>query len=300
MPKVERTNAKRYFCFTINRPTDDDDKQLSDLCTDANIIYLCYGREGKDKTPHYQGYLELAKPQRFSWLKKRLTRAHLESRKGSRTQARDYCFKEDDKPFEYGKWTPDKQGQRNDLICVKKLLEDPDVEMSAIAGEHFESFCKYNKFFDRYRQWHTTERDYETYVYVYHGATGTGKTRAAFLQPNAKQIDYHNGFFEDPGDATTLIFDDVRNPVNLFGRRLFLRITDRYPMKVNIKGGHAEWKPKTIIFTTNDDPATWNLDAACRRRINSYVLFPSQCQGGSGGNSPLSGERSESVVEVTG
>jgi hypothetical protein len=62
MPKKVVTNAKRYFCFTINRPTADDDKQLRNLCADDNIGYLCYGREGKDKTPHYQGYLEFANP----------------------------------------------------------------------------------------------------------------------------------------------------------------------------------------------------------------------------------------------
>lgn len=305
MPKVPRTNAKRYFCFTINNPTNDDDKQLSDLCSDANTRYLCYGREGKDKTPHYQGYVEFVKPQRFSWLAKRLKRAHLESRKGSRTQARDYCFKEDEKPFEHGKWIPDRQGERNDLVVVQRLLDDHEIDMTTIAEEHFEAFCKYNKFFLKYRQWQTPERDHETEVYVYHGATGTGKTRTAFGYPNAKQIDYQNGFFEDPEDATTLIFDDVKNPVNLFGRRLFLRITDRYPMKVNIKGGHAEWKPKRIIFTTNDDPATWNLDDACRRRINTYVFFPvvsnEPSSGGLGGAPPIiTGERSESVAEVTG
>ncbi len=276
MPKAKVTNAKRYFCFTINNPGDDDDKQLRNLCADDNITYLCYGREGKDKTAHYQGYLEFAKPQRFSWLKRRLKRAHLESRKGSRTQARDYCFKEDAQPFEYGSWKPDRQGQRNDLIVVQRLLTDPANSHESIADEHFEAYCKYNKFFTKYKQWKTVKRNWETQVLVYWGPSGTGKTRKAFEHENVCQIDYNpkSNFFEDPGDADVLIFDDVHNPVKLFGRRLFLRITDRYPMKVNIKGGHAEWKPRTIIFTTNDNPEHWVLDQACARRINSVVEFP--------------------------
>ncbi|AXH72092.1 MAG: putative viral replication protein [Circoviridae sp.] len=273
MPKSRVGNAKRYYCFTINNPTDNDDKQLRNLCSSDNVSYLCYGREGKDKTVHYQGYVELTKPQRFSWIKKRLTRSHLEPKKGSRTQARDYCFKEDSAPFEYGEWKPDRQGQRNDLVVVQRLLEDPDIDFQDIAGNHFESFCKYNKFFSQYRAWHTTERHWVPKVYVFHGPTGTGKTRAAFAMPGAKQLDYSRGFFEDPENHQTLIFDDVCNPVHLFGRRLFLRLTDRYPMKVNIKNGHAEWNPKIIIFTTNDNPDDWGLDEACKRRITDVVSF---------------------------
>lgn len=273
MPKAKVSNAKRYFCWTINNPTNNDDKQLRNLCTDNLVDYLCYGRENEDKTYHYQGYVELSKPQRFSWIKKRLKRAHLESRKGSRTQARDYCFKEDPNPFEYGTWKPDKQGQRNDLIAVKKLLEDDEVDIREIAAEHFESFCKYNKFFDKYRSWHERQRTWETKVLVFWGDTGTGKTRKAFEMVDAKQIDYANGFFEHPENHETLIFDDVSNPVRMFGRRTFLRITDRYPMKVNVKGGWANWAPRVIVFTTNDNPHHWNLDAACKRRIHSMVCF---------------------------
>lgn len=271
--KNERLKCSRYQCFTINNPTDNDDKQLCDLIANTRCVYLCYGREGADKTAHYQGYIEFTKPCRFSWLKKRLKRAHWESRKGSRTQARNYCFKEDKKPFEHGKWKPDKQGERNDLVVVKRLLEE-GVDHRDIAAEHFESYCKYNKFFKTYADWHQEERSEPTEVYIFWGPTGTGKTREAhLLSYDAKQIDYMNGFFEDPGNADVLIFDDVANPVRLLGRRLFLRITDRYPMKVNIKGGHANWAPKKIVFTTNENPEDWNLDEACKRRIKKIVYF---------------------------
>jgi hypothetical protein len=265
------TNAKRYFCWTINNPTADDDKQLTDLCDNSLCNYLCYGKENVS-TPHYQGYVELTSPQRFSWIKKRLTRAHLEPKKGSRTQARDYCFKEDSAPFEYGNWIPDRQGARNDLVVVQKLIEK-GIDMHEIHQKHFESACKYNKFFDRYKNDHDSGRNFKTKVSIYWGTTGTGKTRKAMEEPGAKQIDYANYFFEDPCGAPTLVFDDIDNPVRLFGRRLFLRITDRYAMQVNIKGGHANWSPKHIIFTTNTNPNQWKLDAACMRRIDEMVEF---------------------------
>jgi len=271
MPKSFTTNAQRYFCFTINNPTNDDDKQLDNLL--SSISYLCYGREqGKDNTPHYQGYVELNEPQRFSWLKKRLTRAHLEPRKGSRTQARDYCFKEDKDAFEHGHFVADRQGQRNDLVAVQNAL-DNGVPYIDIVRAHFRSACRYNRFFKKYHELMAPPRQELTKVSVYWGPTGTGKTRAAFAHDNVKQLDYINTFFDDPEDCDVFVFDDIQNPTHLFGRRLFLRMTDRYPMKINIKGGHANWNPKHIIFTTNDDPADWNLDAACRRRITDIVEF---------------------------
>ena len=176
-------------------------------------MYLCYGKE-KVNTPHYQGYVELNKPQRFAWIKKRLARSHIEPRKGSRTQARDYCFKEDRDTYEYGAWTPDRQGQRNDLIVVQKMLQE-GVDMHEIHTEHFEASCKYNKFFDRYAADCAEIRNTPTKVSIYWGDTGTGKTRKAMEEPGAKQIDYENKFFEDPCGATTLVFDDVDHPVRL-------------------------------------------------------------------------------------
>jgi len=274
MSHSKLNNAKRFFCFTINNPTSHDDKQLDNLCTSDNVRYLCYGREmGESGTPHHQGYVEFIKPQRFSWIKKRLIRAHLESKKGSRTQARDYCFKEDSSPFIYGQWKPDNQGARNDLVCVRNQLLNLEMPMDDIEHANFHHFCKYHKYFTDFRQRQTHQRDWETKVYVFYGATGTGKTRAAFQMPNSAQIDYINNFFNGYTNQPIVIFDDVINPVKVFGRRLFLRITDRYPMQVNVKHGTKNWNPKIIIFTTNINPKEWVLDPACARRIDDYVCF---------------------------
>jgi len=274
MSHSKLNNAKRYFCFTINNPTAADDKQLANLCSSSNVRYLCYGREtGESNTPHYQGYVEFLKPQRFSWIKKRLNRAHLEPKKGSRTQARDYCLKEDTAPFIYGKWEADRQGERNDLISVRNALLNVNIPMDEIEHENFTHFCRYNRYFTDFRQRQTPKRDWETKVLVFYGATDTGKTRAAFQMPNAGQIDYINTFFQGYSNQPILIFDDVHNPVSVFGRRLFLRLTDRYPMKVNVKHGTKNWNPRIIIFTTNDNPSDWDLDPACSRRIDHMVNF---------------------------
>lgn len=37
----------------------------------------------------------------------------------------------------------------------------------------------------------------------------------------------------------------------------FLRITERYPIPINVKGGEVPWVAETIYFTSNDDPSSW-------------------------------------------
>ncbi|AJP36452.1 replication-associated protein [Avon-Heathcote Estuary associated circular virus 21] len=245
MPKARPSNGSRFWCFTINNPTDDDNQQLADLMSNDLCTYLCYGREtGESETPHYQAYIELLVPNDFLGLRNDLKELILNH--------------------------ASEAAPRQETTASRKISTQSNmVSGSPIAkGKGMTS-----RFFTEYRAMHAMERDAPTKVYVFHGPTASGKTRAAF-DMNCHQMDYIAPFFTDPQNAPVLLFDDVHNPVNLFGRRLFLRITDRYPMKVRCLGKYVEWNPTVIIFTTNDDPNTWNLDAACRRRIDEIIAFP--------------------------
>lgn len=94
--------TSRSYCFTSWKPI------TYTVTAECDIRYLCYGIEICPKTQkqHYQGYLELRKPLRMQGVKKLLddNTIHLEKRKGTRDQARDYC-KKDGKFYEYGTWT---------------------------------------------------------------------------------------------------------------------------------------------------------------------------------------------------
>lgn len=55
----------------------------------------------------------------------------------------------------------------------------------------------------------------------------------------------------------------------------FLLITDRYPHKINVKGGWRNWKPRKIYITTNYNGwpggGNWFKDeAAVWRRITEF------------------------------
>lgn len=250
MTNVNKPN--RYYCFTINNYSATDIEQLMAFCDDTT--YLTYGFEKgtQESTKHIQGYVELPRPQRFSYIKKRLPRAHLEIRHGSRTQARDYCHKEDPKPFEYGIWKPDKQGMRNDLVAVKRKI-DEGVSEEVIADEHFNTWCRNYRAFERYRNLKNKKRCTEKKVIWIYGPTGTGKSKKAMdLAPDAYWKPPETKWFDGYAGESTVILDDFRP--SWFSFSYLLRLLDRYPMSVENKGGSVPWVPTTIIVTCPSHP----------------------------------------------
>lgn len=247
-----KDKSSRWWVFTINNYTARDIEQLAALCGDVD--YLTYGYEkGKEEgTPHLQGYLELPKGsrggQKFSWLKKRLPRAYIAQRKGSRTQARDYCHKECDNPFEYGTWIPDKQGMRNDLICVKRKIDEGCTELD-IAEEHFETWTRNFRAFNRYRLLKSKRKCTQKKVYWFYGPTQTGKSEKAMeMAPYAFWKMSANRWFDGYDGESDAVFDDFRE--DWFPFSYLLRLLDRYPLMVETKGGCVAWTPTRVIITS--------------------------------------------------
>ena len=272
MPKshVNEFSPSKYYCFTVNNPTDNDDQQLADLS--SSVSYLTYGREkGESGTPHYQGYVELHKPQRLSWLKTRLGRAHIELRRGSQTQAVRYCHKDGDF-LEFGELKVDRRGARNELIHIKKEM-DKGVSLNELEDKYWTSFLRYGRYFREYAMRRQKPRVKPPKVVIHWGPSGSGKSRAVFELPGAGQVDYVNNFFQGYVNQKIVLFDDITHPIQTFGRRTLLRLLDRYPMKVNVKNGQMEWNPEEIHFTTNYDPGEWLEDEALKRRVTEIRFY---------------------------
>lgn len=259
----------RWYCFTINNPTSDDDKQLLDLSTHAR--YLVYGEEHFAQpplTPHYQGYVEFDDPKRFTWLKRIIPRAYLAVRLGSRTQARNYCFKECDNPLEFGKYTQDRQGQRNDLVAIQKRL-NTGASIKTIATEHFGSWCRNRNSFSAYADLiRLKRRTWKTKVIVLWGLPGSGKTRRVYEEcPDVADMHFENGFWSQYHQEDSVLIDDFQP--SMLSRNAFLKLTDRYPLKIRVLHAWSEWTPKVIYLTSNTNPALWyNGDKAVYRRLD--------------------------------
>lgn len=55
--------------------------------------------------------------------------------------------------------------------------------------------------------------------------------------------------------AQHIIMDDMA--AGQISHALFLRLLDRYPMVVEVKGTSMQWAPRTIYITSNTHPRHW-------------------------------------------
>lgn len=135
----------RGWCFTVNNDTFEDLYRL----LKANFVYCVFGFEtGKNGTPHMQGFLYFKNPVYMSHVKELLPRAHLEYSKGTPQENYDYCTKDGDF-YEFGKRPV--QGIRSDLIEIRDKIINKNA-MRDIAHEHFGSFIRYHKGFEKFKQ----------------------------------------------------------------------------------------------------------------------------------------------------
>lgn len=243
----------------------------------AEYTYIVYGKERCPSTQriHYQGYLEYGKPiTRASILRQCCVSVGvsftLDYRKGTQKQAVDYCRK-DGEVTEFGNAAASGgvSGHRSDLVAVKDGLLGGST-IADVSTSHFALYCQYRRSFEAFKDLHAVSRSWPTKVTVLWGDTGTGKTATA-IAAGAKPISIDkSGFFH--GQLSDIMLIDEFEPT-MASRSLFLQLTDRYPMMVNIKGGSANWAPRELYLTSNHDPRAWytedggEQDPAVRRRF---------------------------------
>jgi hypothetical protein len=178
-------------------------------------------------------------------------------------------------PWEHGddSTIAEGQGQRNDLLAVKRRIDEGvfckkkekkshfflGATESEIADEHFASWVRHHKAFKRYRAIKTPQRSWEMEVIVLIGDTGTGKSRwiaenfpDAYYLPVAKS----SGCYWDGYEAhETVAIEEMYG--QRFSHSHLLQLLDRYPMQVPIHGGFVEFSSRRIIMTSNAHPADW-------------------------------------------
>lgn len=130
-----RSFRGRAWTFTVNNPLDQQPPlspaDLRESLVNANVKYAVFQHENPG-TPHYQGYVEFLNPKTMQGVKNVIHRtAHLEPRRGTAAQARDYCMKEDTRspdvngdsgPWEIGLWQDAEPGKRTDLHEVRDAI----------------------------------------------------------------------------------------------------------------------------------------------------------------------------------
>lgn len=272
---MPRVRSKRW-CFTLNNPTIEEKEFVNSLLgspptqdmSSLNLTYLIIGKESSQTgTPHYQGYLETSSRIGLRSLKSSmilLTRAHLEPARGTSKQALEYCKKEGDWAERGNPMRQKGSERRTDLEDIRSILEN-EKSLEKVADEHFSLFVQYRRGFEAYLSMKSPPRNWETRVIVLWGDTGTGKTRFCHAQSEGRSLwiagDYQ--WFDGYTGQECVLLDDYRGEYPI---QQFLKLTDRYPMQVPVKGGFTNWCPKKMYITSNTDPSTWYKDVGSRTR----------------------------------
>lgn len=264
----------------------------------SKIEYCVYQKEkgNKKQKIHWQGYIELNTPIRYTGVKKIFDNnaLHVEERRGTRDKARNYCMKPEtrlENPMEFGTWHESTQGRRSDIDSIHDMVKAGD-DAAKIADECFGTYLKYHRGIDKIISMKAKERIpnfRDVKIITYWGKPGTGKTRQAISHGNAyflfstKPL-WFDGYTGEP----VLIIDDYDGDIDY---DKLLRILDGYKMQWPVKGGSiwAEWT--TVVITSNKAPCNWyNRDyAALTRRTG----FPDEFLG-----TPDTSDSKESICDL--
>lgn len=256
--------TSRNYCFTIFIEKEPEWVPWEKL--PEKTKYMVYQLEHtKEMKRHIQGYIELTTPLRINAVKEILESgtAHLEARRGSRNQARDYCMKPESRvpntlPIELGTWESGGQGKRNDLRELTEMIKK-GTNLKDITENFPVGMLKYHRGIEKMINIFHKPIHEERQVMVFWGQPMTGKSEKAWtLCPNAyskPEGDWWDGYC---GQTEVIIDDFVPGAIKI---GTLLKILDKYDMQVPIKGGFTPWRATTIILTSNFHPNDWFPDA---------------------------------------
>lgn len=209
----------------------------------------------------------------FDQVKRLLPGCHIEQRRGTHAQARDYASKDDTRvsgPWSYG--VEPTAGKRTDISSACELLRSTK-RLRSVADEYPDTFVKFGSGLMRYLRVVMAPRSFKTEGWYIYGPTGTGKSRlcserwpGAYWLPQGKWFDGYDG-------EETVIIDEFYGWLQ---PSYILRLIDRYPLLVECKGGMLQFVAKRVVFTSNVAP--WDLwpsltfDRAPFKRRLEFIL----------------------------
>lgn len=256
-----------------------------------DLEYAVFQEElGTGGTRHFQGYLEFKNRIRLTQLvrKRHAARMHLEKRRGTRTQARDYSMKADSRvagPYEFGDWQEAAQGRRSDLATVCALLAEGGTLVD-VAESNPVTYVRYHRGLQSLINVQPRTRPDAPEVTLLLGPPGCGKTRSVrdaepfdelWVSPPSSGMKW----FDDYQGQSAALFDDFDGKASQVPLMTTLSILDRYAIRVPVKGSHTWWLPKRVYITSNVHPRNWydwhsreHQYPALIRRFTHVVTWP--------------------------
>ncbi len=276
----------RNVCFTLNNPSG-----LLDY-NEGKMDYLLYQEEvGENGTHHFQGYCEFKKRETLNNIKLMLggTTVHIEARRGTQAQAIAYCKKDDTRvahevSHEHGTAKPQTSGARTELYAFKDDVQAGKRKRD-LLDDHLMVMAKYPKLYDVINSKRPV-REEPVDVTLLIGATGLGKTRFVYDKYEEDEELYiaplSNGtmWYDTYDGHKYVLLDDFAGAASHMPLVTLLRLVDRYPVLVPIKGSHTWFFPTHIYVTTNILPKDWykwekreEQYKALARRFSHVIVF---------------------------
>lgn len=249
----------RNWVFTLNNYTEEEEGELK-LYFAGNCIYAGWGREvGENGTPHLQGLVVMQNAVRLATLRSKFSkRAHWEPMRGTFEQAKEYC-KKDGLYWCWGQ-EPVGRGARSDIKSITDSIV-AGATNKEILMEHGDKALRMLSGITTARAiMNEVKRDWVMDVRIYWGPPGVGKSRAVWDEFGIDHVyTKMNGKWWDGYAGETCVIIDDFDPANCFDMvyDFYLKLMDRYPMRIEWKGGSGQFYSKAIVFTSNMDPAEW-------------------------------------------
>lgn len=271
------------------------------LLVALRIRYICFQLEVAPNTgrEHLQGYVQFDGAVEYNTATNRVIQALLREdgyktahpytnpAAGRPDQCRAYCCKDGGVVgsfVEYGTIVSG-SGARTDIERAREHIEAGN-DFASCMKEHTDVCVKYVRGMQLlYSCLKSTPRcpKNDTTVRWWCGPTGTGKSRLAFerypdyyVKPNGKWWDFYDG-------QIGVIMDDWR-PSSL-PVETYLRIWDRYPLLVEVKGQYVHLQATNFVITTPflpDDPRLWTSEEEdvqqVVRRCTEIIKFNAEGQ----------------------
>lgn len=308
------SNGSRRWCYTAYprecvSEFDDFERRLRALPEFRGLVHQLEECPDTGRV-HLQGYLELKKPKRLSGLKKIRADVHWEPARGSREDCVRYCTKEVSR---YAQGVCDEilrekstQGRRSDLLDLSLAITRGEMSRDEVFTNRPDIICKYSKGLAELFNWRARRDrmgDRQLAVTVLWGDAGVGKTRYAYNSTEPEDVfilcksNSNNLWWDNYEGQGTLVIDDFYGWVE---HSVLLRILDRYPFRLEIKGSTTWAAWRHVYITSNRHPGTWysksfpwEEDKALQRRLGRIFSCKTTIFG-----SRWECEKTEEVIEV--
>lgn len=276
----------KYWCFT----SFDLDRDYTLLVTTQKreIVptYFIYGEEICPDTGrvHHQGYIEFDVQLSGTQLVKHWPGLHVEARIGTAEQAAAYCRKEPN--AEHPDWIPNdvvvtagvisetNQGSRTDIKCINTLIIERGQNVKDLVTSGLITNLQQLRFAEGLVKYAPVKRNWITDVYWFWGPTGVGKTRRAWDEAelaggdtwcSSRDLQWWDGY----SGQENVIIDDFRGDFCKFHE--LLRILDRYPYNVPIKGSFSPLLAKRIWITSPYRPEEVYQSESARENVGQLL-----------------------------